>query len=126
MILYKVKDLIPAPKDGKDVPVLTFSTPVILYDADSDGKAVGQNLNYDIVPLMTVNGVECLRLELTVTTITNVTYTEPSSRPRRPGYLSIAAGTVAEGDVKVKVRGDIDSIYYEATGYKSGGQLNTD
>ena len=126
--LHKVKDLIPAPKDGndgndgndgKDAPVLTIEPSVILYDADSDGKAVGQNLVFPIVPSMTVND-ETIRwpnLNYTVTTITNVTFTDPTSRPRQAGKLTVTQGTVAEGDVKVECLGQIGQKFYTATGY---------
>lgn len=120
--LHKVKDLIPAPNDGndgKDAPVLTINPSVILYDADSDGKAVGQNLEFSIVPSMTVNDetIYWPNLSHTVTTITNVTYTNPTSRPRRAGKLTVTQGTVAEGDVKVECLGQIGQKYYTATGY---------
>lgn len=117
--LHKVKDLIPAPNDGKDAPVLTIEPSVILYDADSDGKAVGQNLVFPIAPSMTVNGVTIYwpNLTYTVTTITNVTFTDPTSRPRQAGKLTVTQGTVAEGDVKVECQGQIGQKYYTATGY---------
>lgn len=126
--LHKVKDLIPAPKDGndgndgndgKDAPVLNIQPSVILYDADSDGKAVGQNLVFPIVPSMTVNDetIYWPNLNYTVTTITNVTFTDPTSRPRQAGKLTVAQGTVAEGDVKIEALGQIGQEYYTATGY---------
>lgn len=117
--LHKVKDLIPAPNDGKDAPVLTIEPSVILYDADSDGKAVGQNLVFPIAPSMTVNNVTIYwpNLTYTVTTITNVTFTDPTSRPRQAGKLTVTQGTVAEGDVKVECQGQIGQKYYTATGY---------
>ena len=105
---------------GKDAPVLTLEPSVILYDADSDGKAVGQNLVYTFSPSMTVGDETIVfpGLVCNVTSITNVTYTPPSSRPRQAAKLTITQGAVAEGDVKIEALGETsDGQFYTATGY---------
>ena len=105
---------------GKDAPVLTLEPSVILYDADSDGKAVGQNLVYTFSPSMTVGDETIVfpSLICDVTSITNVTYTPPSSRPRQAAKLTITQGAVAEGDVKIEALGETsDGQFYTATGF---------
>lgn len=105
---------------GKDAPVLTLEPSVILYDADSDGKAIGQNLEYTFSPSMTVGDETIVfpSLICDVTSITNVTYTPPSSRPRQAAKLTITQGAVAEGDVKIEALGEAsDGQIYIATGF---------
>lgn len=105
---------------GKDAPVLTLEPSVILYDADSDGKAIGQNLVYTFSPSMTVGDETIVfpSLICDVTSITNVTYTPPSSRPRQAAKLTITQGAVAEGDVKIEALGETsDGQIYTATGF---------